>query len=56
MINGKWQGDRIAKHLRYDDLLSYTFITQSSGEIVDCVIRPICFKRLSSKMQNSPDK
>jgi len=55
VINGKLQGS-ITKHLRCDELLCYTFITQSSGErifkigehlaklqakMVDCVIRPI---------------
>jgi len=31
VINDKSQGS-IAKHLRNDDLLYYTFITQSAGE------------------------
>jgi len=31
VINDKSQGS-IAKHLTNDDLLNYTFITQSSGE------------------------
>jgi len=31
VINGKWQRS-IAKHLRFDELLYYTFITQSSGK------------------------
>jgi len=31
VINAKSQGN-IAKHLRNDDLLYYTFITQSAGE------------------------
>jgi len=31
VINDKLQG-RIAKHLRYDELLYFTFIVQSAGE------------------------
>jgi len=31
LINDKSQGS-IAKHLRYDELLYYTFIIQSAGE------------------------
>ena len=31
MINDKSQGS-IAKHLRNDELLYYTFVTQSAGE------------------------
>jgi len=33
VINDKSQGS-IAKHLRNDDLLYYTFITQSAGETI----------------------
>ena len=61
----------IAKNLRCDELLYYTFIIHSAGEIfflnwwtfgevtgkiADCVIYPICLAVLSSKMQISPDK
>ena len=61
----------IAKHLRCDELLYYTFINQSAGERifkvgehlakleakkVDCFMCPICLTLLPSKMQNSPDK
>jgi len=56
--------------LCYDDLLYYTFITQSAGEriyklvniwrsyrqIGDCFLRPIRIAFLSSKMLISPDK
>ena len=69
-INDESQGS-IAKNLRYDELLYYTFIIHSAGErifkigehlaklrgkIVDCVIYPIRLALLSSKMQISPDK
>ena len=61
----------IAKNLTCDELLYYTFITHSAGEIifkigehlaklwakiVDCVIYPIRLALLSSKTQISPDK
>jgi len=65
VINDKSQGC-IAKHLSCDGLLYYKFITQSTckyfnrltfgeitGKMVDCVIRPILLRVLSSKMQNS---
>jgi len=67
-INDESEGS-IAKHLRNDKLLYYTFIIQSAGErifkigehlgevtckIVDCVIYPIRLAHLSSKMQISP--
>jgi len=69
VLNDKSQ-DSTAKHLSYGELLYYKFITQFAGEkilksvnigevtskMVDCVIRPICLRLLSSKMQNSPDK
>jgi len=65
-INDESQGS-IAKNLRCDELLYYTFIIHSAGErifnigevtgkIIDCVIYPICLALLSSKMQISPDK
>ena len=69
-INDESQGS-IAKNLRCDELLYYTFIIHSAGEIifkigehlaklwakiVDCVIYPIRLALLSSKMQISPDK
>ena len=69
-INDESQGS-IAKNLRYDELLYYTFIIHSAGErifkigehlaklrgkIFDCVIHPIRLALLSSKMQISPDK
>jgi len=69
-INDESQGS-IAKNLRWDELLFYTFITHSAGErifkigehlaklrgkIVDYVIYPIRLALLSSKMQISPDK
>jgi len=67
-INDESQGS-IARNLRCDELLYYTFIIHSAGErifkigehcevtgkIVDCVIYPIAL-HLSSKMQISPDK
>ena len=57
----------IAKNLRCDELLYYTFIIYFAGErifkigevmgkIIDCVIYPIRHALLSSKMQISPDK
>jgi len=67
-INDESQGS-IAKNLRCDELLYYTFIIHSVGErffkigeqlvkgkIVDCVIYLIRLALLSSKMQISPDK
>ena len=69
-INDESQGS-IAKNLRCDELLYYTFIIHSAGErifkigerlaklrakIVECVIYPIRLALLSSKMQISPDK
>ena len=69
-INDESQGS-IAKNLRCDELLYYTFIIHSAvkriskigehlaklrGKIVDCVIYPIRLALLSSKMQISPDK
>ena len=67
-INDESQGS-IAKNLRCDELIYYTFIIQSPGEriskigehlsnskMVDCVIHPIRLAFLSSKMQISPDK
>jgi len=69
-INDESQGS-IAKNLTCDELLYYTFIIHSAGEIifkigehlaklwakiVDCVIYPIPLALLSSKMQISPDK
>ena len=69
VINDKSQGS-IAKHLRNDELVYYTFITQYAGERIfkigehlaklqangDCFMRLICLALLSSKMQISPDK
>ena len=70
VINDKSQGI-IAKHLRNDDLLYYTFTVtllvkefltlvniggKVTGKMVDCVIHPIRLALLSSKMQISPDK
>jgi len=70
VINDKSQSS-IAKHLRNDELLYYTFIIQSAGEIIffkvvniwrgyrqngDCFMRPILITLLSSKMLISPDK
>ena len=69
-INDESQSS-IAKNLRCDELLYYTFIIHSAGQrickigeyfgevtgkIVDYVIYPICLALLSSKMQISPDK
>ena len=68
-INDESQGS-IAKNLRCDELLCYTFIIHSAGEIIfylgehlaklrafiDCVIHPIRLALLSSKMQISLDK
>ena len=68
-INDESQGS-VAKNLRFDELLYYTFIVHSAGErifkigkhlavtgkIVDYVIYPIRLALLSSKMQISPDK
>ena len=69
-VNDESQGS-IAKNLRCDELLYYTFIIHSAGErifkigehlaklrgkIVDCVIYPIHLALLSSKMQILPDK
>ena len=34
VINDKSQGSIIAKHLRNDELLFYTFISHSAGEII----------------------
>ena len=68
-INDESQGS-IAKNLRCDELLYYTFIIHSAGEIifktgehlaklrrkiVDCFIYPIRLALLSSKMQILPD-
>ena len=69
-INDESQ-DSIAKNLRCDELLHYTFIIHSAGERIfkigehlaklrakslNCVIYPICLALLSSKMQISPGK
>jgi len=69
-INDESQGS-IAKNLKCDGLVYYTFIIHSAGErifeigehlaklqakMVDCVIHPIRLSLLSSKMQISPDK
>ena len=69
-INDESQGS-IAKNLRCDELLYYTFIIHSAGQrickigehfgevtgkIDDCVICPIRLVLLSSKMQISPVK
>jgi len=68
-INDESQGS-IAKHLRCDKLLYYTFIIHSAGERIFkigdhlaklrakslTVIYPIRLALLSSKMQISPDK
>ena len=65
-INDEYKGS-IAKNLTCDELLYYTFIIHSAGEIifkigevtgkiVDCVIYPIRLALLSTKMQISPDK
>ena len=69
-INNESQ-DSIAKNLRCEELLYYTFIIHSAGErifktgehfgevtgkMVDCVIHPTHLALLSSKMQFSPDK
>ena len=69
MINDKSQGS-IAKHLRLDRLLHYTFITQFTdesfkilqtfgevaGRMLDYVIHPIHPILLSAKMQKSLHK
>ena len=69
VINDKSQGN-IAKHLSCDGLLHCIYIFESAGERIFkigehlaklqaewlIVIRPIRLRRLSSKMQNSPDK
>jgi len=70
VINDKSQSS-IAKHLRNDELLHYTFIIQSAGErifrigehltklqakMVDCFMPPIRIALLSTKMLISPDK
>ena len=67
MINDKSQ-DSTAKHLRLDEQLPLKCIIQCAGKrifkigehlaklqakMLDRVIRPICFRLLSSKMQNS---
>ena len=68
IFNDKLQGS-IAKHLRSDDLLNYTFITQSHGERIckigehwrsyrqngNCFTRPIRIALLFSKTLISPD-
>jgi len=69
-INDESEGS-IAKNLKCDGLVYYTFIIHSAGErifeigehlaklqakMVDCVIHPIRLSLLSSKMQISPDK
>ena len=65
-VNDESQGS-MAKNLRCDELLYYTFITHCAserifkigkvmGRIINCVIYPICHALLSSKMQASPDK
>ena len=69
VINDKSRGS-IAKHLRYDELLYYTFIIQSAGErifkigehlaklqgkMVYCYTCPIRLAFLSSNMLISPD-
>ena len=48
----------IAKNLRCDELLYYTFITQSAGERIKIGehLAKLRAKSLSSKMQISPDK
>ena len=70
MINDKSQNST-AKHLSYDGLLHYKFVSHCAGErifkirehlaklqgkMVDRVIRPFALRLLSSKMQNSLDK
>ena len=69
VINDESQGS-IAKNLTFDELLYYTFIIHSAGEIIFkigehlaklwakslTVIFPIRLALLSSKMQISPDK
>ena len=68
-INDESQGS-IAKNLKCDELLYYTFIIHSAGERIFkigehlaklqakwlTVSYPICIALLSSKMQISPDK
>ena len=69
VINDKLQSSTV-KHLSFDGLLQCKFITQFAseriffnrwtfgevtGKMVDCVMRPIRLRLLSSKMQNSPD-
>jgi len=72
IIDDKSQGrPSIAKHLRNDELLCYSFISQFgveifflnwrtfgkvTGKMVDCVIHTIRLALSSSKMQISPDK
>jgi len=70
VINDKSQ-DSTAKHLSCDEQLPLKCIIQFAGErifkigerlaklqakMLDRVIRPLCFRLLSSKMQTSPDK
>jgi len=68
VINDKSEGTT-AKHLSCDGLLHHKFIIQFAGESifkigehirrsykVDCVIRPIHPRLLSSKMQNRPHR
>jgi len=70
MINRESQGS-IAKHLRSDELLYYTFIIQSAGERTFKIVghlaksqakwsigftRPIRLALLSSKMLIAPDR
>jgi len=57
-INDESQGS-IAKNLRCDELLYYTFITHSAGERIFKIgehLAKLRAKSLSSKMQISPDK
>jgi len=61
----------IAKHLSWNGLLHYKYITEFpgdriflnrqkfgevTGKMVYCDLCPICYTLLTSKMQNSPDK
>ena len=57
-INDESQGS-IAKNLRCDELLYYTFITHFAGERILKIgehLAKLRAKSLSSKMQISPDK
>jgi len=70
VINGKWQGN-VARHLRCDELLCYTFITLSSGERIFKIgehlaklqakwsivsYAPFALNVFAQRWENSPDK